>query len=132
MSVASQSDPVPQRSVLAHVEDPHAVLLAEAQCQLRDINVRIYELSKRRNGTRFHRLVCECPDLACFTRITVASSDYEAVRRFPTRFLIAPSHLYASLDRPVEDKGDYLVVEKVGVGASVALKSDPGRRQTLG
>lgn len=48
--------------------------------------------------------------------------DYERVRSSPARFLVAPSddHVLADVERVVERRATYFVVEKVGAGAELA------------
>jgi hypothetical protein len=119
---------VPARLPLARAEDPHALELAQAQCLIRDVNESIHELASHGDYVGLRMLICECGDANCLTRIAVSASDYEAVRRFPTRFLVAPGHDLPGLDRPVDDKNTYVVVvEKVGIGAAAAIDSDPRR-----
>ena len=71
-------------------------------------------------------LVCECERGDCLHGITVSRDAYEAVRRFPTRFLLESEHLGAD-DRVVEQTDGYVVVEKVGPDAASAILSDPRR-----
>ena len=72
------------------------------------------------------QIVCECDHGDCLIQLSVPIDDYEAVRRFPTRFLVSPHH--AGLDeRIVHETSAYLAVEKVGPGAAAAIRHDPRR-----
>jgi hypothetical protein len=70
---------------------------------------------------------CECEDPRCREIIRLDVTEYEAVRRSPTTFLIAPGHR-ATTGRVVADKTTYLVVEKLGAAARVARDTDPRDR----
>jgi hypothetical protein len=72
-------------------------------------------------------LVCECEHADCFAPISVSRDAYEAIRRFPTRFLIKSEHLSAD-DRVVQETAVFAVVEKVGPGAETAILLDPRKR----
>jgi rubrerythrin len=72
-------------------------------------------------------LVCECENGDCFAPLAVSADDYQAVRRFPTRFLVRPEHLSAN-ERVVEEGARYLVVEKVGAAAETAILLDRRNR----
>jgi hypothetical protein len=67
---------------------------------------------------------CECEDRDCRVTIRLSVDEYECVRSQPTTFLIARGHPY-TLGRVVEDRGDYLIVEKHGAAARVARDTDP-------
>jgi hypothetical protein len=51
------------------------------------------------------------------------------VRRFPTRFLVRANHLGLD-ERIVQETPEYVVVEKVGPGATAAISHDPRKPAT--
>jgi hypothetical protein len=71
-------------------------------------------------------LVCECDRRLCLARISASRDAYEAVRKFPTRFLLKAEHIGAD-DRVVEQMAGYVVVEKIGRSAEGAIRLDPRR-----
>ena len=73
-------------------------------------------------------LICECERAACRQRIAVSRDAYEAVRRFPTRFLLNGDHIGAD-DRIVDETDGYVVVEKIGPSAESAILLDPRRQR---
>ena len=73
-------------------------------------------------------LVCECTNGGCFERLIVSTEDYEAIRRFPTRFLVKPRHDAGQVERIVEETAHFLVVERIGADAEAAIHLDPRRR----
>jgi hypothetical protein len=74
--------------------------------------------------------VCECADDKCMERITVTIDQYEALRRFPTHFIVKPGHVYLEFERVVEEIEGFSVVEKFGEAGKQALKLDPRRVTT--
>ena len=73
-------------------------------------------------------VVCECAFNACTGRLTMLVSEYEAVRRFSTRFLVKAGHEVSEFERVVAEFETYVVVVKVGRGGSYAVGLDPRRR----
>jgi hypothetical protein len=55
--------------------------------------------------------------------------EYEAVRRIPTHFVVAPGHDVPEIERVVEKTERYVVVEKVGDAGGFAVQLDPRSRQ---
>jgi hypothetical protein len=72
-------------------------------------------------------LVCECDRQSCSRAIHLPPNDYECVRRFPTRFVLARGHSSLEDERIVEVHEGYAVVEKTGPAARVAIQFDPRR-----
>lgn len=72
-------------------------------------------------------VMCECVNDACVERLVVPVEVYEAVRRFPTRFLVKDGHVAVDAERSVEEHDGVVVVEKTGAGAEDAIVLDPRR-----
>lgn len=72
-------------------------------------------------------LICECGDLACTAVLAVQHGEYERVRSNPERFFVAPadSHVDVTVERVVERRDGYWVVEKFGRAGDVAEELDP-------
>jgi hypothetical protein len=70
---------------------------------------------------------CECGWEGCKEPIRVGLEGYEAVRAFPTRFLVVPEegHVAPAVERVVERHPDYWVVEKIGDAAALSAELDP-------
>lgn len=94
--------------------------IARRQALSREINERIPAKAEA------HELevICECASCS-FEALTIARHQYEAVRRFPTRFVVKPGHTAPEEERVVEEAAGYLVVEKIGPGARTAIRFDP-------
>jgi hypothetical protein len=113
----------------------HPALNAAGRSQLlfREVNEQIlgiangFDLSDRPPAPY---LLCECEN-DCFEHLEVTQDTYEAIRRFPTRFVVLEGHESAD-DRVIERFGRSTVVEKVGSGAELAVRFDPRRGSIQG
>jgi hypothetical protein len=99
----------------------------------REVNEQVRRLSSRLDGAQTETMdvVCECAYTGCTGRVEMAISDYETVRRFPTRFVIKAGHEVTEFERVVDEADSYVVVEKIGDGGSYALRADPRRRRRI-
>ena len=85
---------------------------ARTESLFRGVNERIAE-SAERFGADDASFVCECDDPTCTDRIRATLDEYEAVRSDGARFLIAQGHEDAAIERVVEEKPRFSLVEKV-------------------
>jgi hypothetical protein len=103
---------------------------ARTQSLMREVNERVKEINQA-----FSHLVpmgdwiCECADDSCAERILLTPTEYEAVRADPKRFAVAPGahHFVPEIERLVEQRDRYWVVEKFGVAGEIATQVDPRR-----
>jgi len=73
-----------------------------------------------------YEFLCECSDQRCTSTVSLDRYEYEAIRAFPTRFLIAPNHENPEIDEPVFERAGFAVIQKLpGEPARLARKSDP-------
>jgi hypothetical protein len=89
---------------------------ARTESAFREVNERIAENAQRfeAGSTEF---ICECDDPQCTQRVEATIEEYEHVRADGTRFLLAPGHGDTSIERVVENRGTFLMVEKVNRAA---------------
>ena len=59
-------------------------------------------------------VICECGRDSCTGVITLTVSDYETVHGQEDRFVVLQGHQSEEIERVVEDRGAYVVVDKVG------------------
>jgi hypothetical protein len=71
---------------------------------------------------------CECARRSCTGRVAITVAEYEAIRRFPTRFLVKEGHEVNEGERVVGESVGYVVVEKSGRQGLYAVGVDPRRR----
>lgn len=87
------------------------------------MNERIAHL---RSGAGSALLICECDDPACTHRVDVPLEEYEDVRAEPRRFLVWPGHADTSIERVIEKRRGFDVVEKTEPDAvEIAEETDP-------
>jgi hypothetical protein len=108
------------------VPDERERRVAANEILFRTANDRIRELDEDFDAAaETVSWVCECADGACAERIELPLRDYERVREHPARFVVRPGHDVADLERIVEERDDYVVVEKrAGVGRAAAQLAD--------
>ena len=58
--------------------------------------------------------LCECSDPHCAHRVEADLSDYDDIRADPTHFIVVEGHDEPRIERVVEARGGYAIVEKVG------------------
>ncbi len=104
--------------------DAHAERAARNEALFREVNERIAETSLGWESER-SRAVCECDKVDCLETIEVSLQEYEAVRSNPTRFILVDGHEDPAVERVVERTDRFVVVEKFGAGAEVAIATDP-------
>jgi hypothetical protein len=77
----------------------------------RDVNERIAESAESfdADGADF---VCECGEQACTERVPATLDEYERVRADGARFLVRRGHEDKRIERVVETRGRFTVVEK--------------------
>jgi hypothetical protein len=73
------------------------------------------------------RWICECADEECTERIEMSPLEYEQLRSEPTHLAVAPDqrHVSPDVERIVEKRETYWIVEKVGEAAETAEETDP-------
>jgi hypothetical protein len=99
--------------------------LARNQVLFREVNEQIRSLSSSVAEDGKLAVVCECSHDNCMVLLPVSVEQYELVRRVPTRFFVSEGHNIPALERVVEQTADYVVVEKFGAAAPVAIRMDP-------
>jgi hypothetical protein len=95
---------------------------ARNEALFREVNERVASLAGE--GETEIGFVCECSDDGCVERLFLSREEYDAVRANPRRFIVVPGH-ERSVERVVERRGAYLVVEKPGGAGRIAEKHDP-------
>ena len=74
----------------------------------------------------FAEFVCECGRVDCAQRIPLTLTEYEAVRKVTTHFVVRPDHVDEEVEIVLDSGEDrYLVVEKIGDAGRTAAALDP-------
>jgi hypothetical protein len=84
----------------------------------REVNERIDQLHDDLGGGNTFEIVCECGVAACTERFMITSDEYGALRRDVHHFAVVPGHEQPEVERIVEKRADYLVVEKTDPDAA--------------
>ena len=87
------------------------IRIGKTESIFRNVNERIAESAERFDSDEAE-FVCECHDSACTHRVPASLEEYERVRARPTRFLLRPGHEDEGVERVVERRSQFAVVEK--------------------
>jgi hypothetical protein len=98
---------------------------AKNQSLFREVNERIGELS---GSATLPTFVCECTAETCDQRVPLTPEEYERIRSDSNSFCVVPGHEISEIEQVVEVAEGYLVVAKLGRGATVADRLDPRKR----
>jgi hypothetical protein len=102
--------------------------MARTEAAFREVNEAIAATARRFEADEAEFL-CECADPSCADRVTADLADYERVRDDATHFLLAPGHEEPQLERIVERRAGYEVVEKFNrTVVRIVRRLDPRRR----
>jgi hypothetical protein len=109
--------------------DQRAREIGRHQAVFREVNERIEELAESFDLKDELTILCECGSGQCDERIALREDEYEQLRGVPTHFAVRPGHEIPDVERVVERRDGYVVVEKVGASAKDAIRLDPRRRR---
>jgi hypothetical protein len=98
---------------------------AKNQSLFREVNERIEGVAGSWRVTSF---ICECADDTCDKKCDLTVQDYEKIRSDPNSFFVLHGHEIPDVEQITHSTDRYLVVAKLGVGASVAEQLDPRGR----
>jgi hypothetical protein len=88
----------------------------------REVNERIDQLHDDLGEVSTFDIVCECGSAGCTERFQITSDEYQALRADVHRFAVVPGHERPELERTVEQRSGYLVVEKTDPDAAKAAE----------
>jgi hypothetical protein len=97
--------------------------LAANEALFRDVNETVAEVATTTADPIL--FLCECADEFCAESIALTIAQYEQVRAVPEHFIVKPGHDRPDVERIVEQRRDYWIVEKFGEAAEVAEETDP-------
>jgi hypothetical protein len=103
------------------------VRLARNQALFRDVNERVEKVAEQYTALAPLAFICECAISDCGRRVELTREEYESIRSNPTHFFVLPDHVFPEVEAVVEDRGQFVIVEKFGIGGRVAAAAD-GRR----
>jgi hypothetical protein len=89
--------------------------IEENEKLFREVNERVEEVQAEIRAGPDPEWVCECGDESCFEKLTVPLREYREIRSHENWFLIKPGHEKRDVEREVQRRNGYCVVEKDGV-----------------
>ena len=95
---------------------------AHNEILFREVNERIEEISEEGSMLIF---LCECDQADCVAQIELTKDEYKTVRANPARFVTLPGHEDTRIERVVERHPGFVVAEKQGEAAEIAIEHDP-------
>jgi hypothetical protein len=95
---------------------------ARNQSLFRAVNEQIEAVSTGFEKDMPQQYVCECLDLACSELIFLPHEEYARIRRHANEFVILPGHEDLQVEEVVAAQPRWLIVRKLGVGATVAAE----------
>jgi len=105
---------------------------ARNETLFRNVNERLKEIDDRLDmevigaaAAEHEEFFCECGQLECMARVPMKRSEYESIRDHPAHFLVLEPHVDDEIERVVEARPGYVVVEKYPEEADVAYETDP-------
>jgi hypothetical protein len=109
-----------------NVTNSDAIRAAKNEALLRSYNEQV-EARHKLVEPSLAKWLCECADPNCAEYVSLSVEEYEAVRKKPRQFLVAPSseHVSPRIERVVRREERYWLLEKIGVGALVSEELDP-------
>jgi hypothetical protein len=112
--------------VRPELSDTTAKRVARNDATFRDANEKI-RAGAERYAVDPAPFLCECADATCRDIVLLTAEEYERIRATPTHFLNVPGHDKHARGwaRVVEDRGHYVVVEKLGRAGELAAELDP-------
>ena len=97
---------------------------ARNEALFREVNENIAGLEERYGATATQPVfVCECANQGCTDQLAVDLETYERVRQEPRFFFVLPGHQSPEIERVVETRRDYLVVQKTGEAGEIAERT---------
>jgi hypothetical protein len=104
--------------------------IAQRQALWREVNERIHEIAGHFGVAEGFSILCECGSSECEELIELTQTEYEHLRRMPTRFAVLHGHDVPAGERVVQANDRFVTVEKVDDTGIGALSLDPRRRRT--
>ena len=103
------------------------VRAARIQAVFRAINEELR--ASPANGDEDHlRISCECADPKCVETLEIDRENYTRMRTDATHFAVLPGHAYPEVELIAAEHSAFVVVEKTGEAARVAVATDGTHR----
>jgi hypothetical protein len=104
--------------------DVREVRLARNQSLFRSVNERVEKVAQQYTALAPLGFICECAITDCGSHLELTRDEYDEIRKHPTRFFVLPDHVFPEVEVVVEDREQYVIVEKIGRAGRVAAAAD--------
>lgn len=107
--------------------DARQAQLAKNQALFRAVNEEVENIAENQTVAGPVSFICECAMPDCGSPVELALGEYEAIRSNSTHFFVLPDHIFPEVEKVVDDRGRYVVVEKFGTGGRLVAAVDDRR-----
>jgi hypothetical protein len=105
---------------------------ARNQALFREFNEKLEQFPEKLAVDGYDRLICECGNTDCTQQIELARAEYERVRGYASRFVVALNHENPETESIVEQNERFAVVETyAGAASQIARETNPRSQQHL-
>jgi len=96
--------------------------IAKNETVFRAVNRELRQVEGETSGTsdQLIDVLCECGRQGCSGVLSMTVADYESVHSQKDRFVVQQGHENAEIERVVEERPGYLVVDKFGEAEEIA------------
>jgi hypothetical protein len=108
--------------------DPRLDRIAKNEAVFRATNREIERADQEGVGAAdgVLEVICECGQDSCSGVITLTVSEYDSVHSQKDRFVVVPGHQVEEIERVVDDRKAYLVVDKFGEAEEIVEDDTAG------
>lgn len=108
--------------------DPRLERIAKNEEVYRATNRELEQAEQEGSGVAdgVLEVICECGRDPCSGVITLTVSEYHSVHSQEDRFVVVPGHQTEEIERVVDDRGTYLVVDKFGEAEEIVEDDTAG------
>ena len=108
--------------------DPRLERIAKNEAVYRATNREIERADQEGGGAAdgVLEVICECGRDPCSAVITLTVSEYYSIHSQKDRFVVVPGHQSEEIERVVDDREAYLIVDKFGEAEEIAEDDTAG------
>jgi hypothetical protein len=99
---------------------------ARNEALFREVNERVLEVNKEFEAVDgLLNFICECGRVDCTEPVRLTLNEYEAVRSYPTHFVVVPGHEGPAVESVIAGNERFVVVERHLDETEIADHSNP-------
>ena len=97
------------------------------QALIREVNEQVCAFAAASASEQEVLVICECTAVGCSAPLRLTCAEYDRIRQSSTHFIVKLGHVHPEGEHVVEQTPQFVVVEKLGEGAAIAIHLDPRR-----